>query len=881
MNSARFLFCILPGLLFISFFLTDSGLCATGYEGKCGLLPDDLIMEKRLGFDVIEFEDAAYTAQPGAPCLPFFQFHVALPAGALLQGVEIEAMKVQKLEGIFDIMPVSKPLPIGAAPKGKALKKKLAIYEQNEDYPGIYAEVKDSWDLAGQDFVTLHIYPVQYNPVTGKVSIATSLEYKVVYQKNKYAHQESFNFSDKVKTQYLARMGSLAVNPEEVHIDSGIVQSAHSGLEPENCEYVIITIPDYASHFQPLADWRNAMGIPAKIVDTDWLYETFPGDTDQDRIRNFVKDAHSVWGAVYFLIGGDTKIIPTHKRKISGTNIPNDTYYADFDDDWKYEVYVGRACADSTDEIATFVGKVLAYETSPPDDFGNTVFFMGFDLDNATHGEKCKNTIKDNWISVDTELATEYDTEGGGHENDVKDYLNQGYNLVNHIDHCNTGILGVGSHHHNTYLSTAEARACTNGTRLSNLYSTGCYAGNYPKNCWGEHFVMDDQGGITFVGNSRNGWYQKGNTNTLSNKYDQKWWEALFTDNAYRAGETLAASLNKFHPFNSTYRYIYTGLNLFGDPALHLWKKNPDEMTVLHAEEINVGSQCFLVEVDGAEGSVGGALVCLMKEGDVYRYGLTDSQGVAHLWIDPAAYGNMTVTVTAQDCKKYQGLVNVTSSTPMIPHIAGISPNFGPDVGGTTVTVEGRYFSHDVPMTVRVGPNECTDVEVLSPLEVRCVTPEGVYGYRTVWIENEHGRDSLTKGFFYFPTAGDPFNGTDIATSPLKIPENEDPEAYTPVTLIASGTPSAPFLIFYSQSGGPLQTPFGQAGLDLPIRPLFASVLNGQGFALMPIKVPHYWGGFFDLYIHILGIGTSGKPVWSFGGNNPNHTGSVWFHLEY
>ena len=49
-----------------------------------------------------------------------------------------------------------------------------------------------------------------------------------------------------------------------------------------------------------------------------------------------------------------------------------------------------------------------------------------------------------------------------------------------------------------------------------------CHAG--PRTCWGERFVRDDQGGITFMGNSRYGWYSPGNTNLLSFKYDQMIW---------------------------------------------------------------------------------------------------------------------------------------------------------------------------------------------------------------------------------------------------------------------------------------------------------------------------------------------------------------------
>ena len=38
--------------------------------------------------------------------------------------------------------------------------------------------------------------------------------------------------------------------------------------------------------------------------------------------------------------------------------------------------------------------------------------------------------------------------------------------------------------------------------------------------------------------------------------------------------------------------------------------------------------------------------------------------------------------------------------------------------------------------------------------------------------------------------------------------------------------------------------------------------------------------GPLDLYIHSLGFDGAGKVVWAEGGNNPNGTGSVWYHLN-
>jgi len=92
--------------------------------------------------------------------------------------------------------------------------------------------------------------------------------------------------------------------------------------------------------------------------------------------------------------------------------------------------------------------------------------------------------------------------------------------------------------------------------------------------------------------------------------------------------------------------------------------------------------------------------------------------------------------------------------------------------------------------------------------------------------------------------------------------------------------PSSLYIAFYSAGGGPLPTPFGIAGLDHPMIGILAAGLNEQGYDLLPVVPPAGWAGFKDFYIHVLGMSVTGKPVWATGGNNPNGSGSIWFHLK-
>lgn len=859
----------LLSVILLTLFAGSVALADT-YQGVIRFDPADLTIQEKLGFHTLELKDGASSVTVGAPAVPKKTINVALPTDAKVRGVKVIDVETRRLEGEFDIMPAAQPIHISGTKLENPFVKDDSIYGVNQDFPGAYAERVNTWDLAGQDFVSVAFYPVQYNPVSKKLSLATTIRFQIEYESSENPVRETYNYNDKNRAHVSKVLRRMAHNPEDVSMLPEFNPShASRALDPGDYEYVIVTTNSFSSGFQTLADWRNQMGMPAKVVTTSYIYSNYSG-TNQERIRAFIIDAAATWGTMFVLLGGDTNYIPHSSKTVMGDNIPNDTFYGDYDDDWKYEVYIGRASVNNTSQITTFVNKVLTYEKNPPNNYGNKVFFMAFDADAYTPDEECKIKIKNETIPSYALFVKEYDSESGGHESDVKNYMNQGQNLVNHIDHGETSSLGVGSYNHWSWLSTSEAQNFSNGTKYSNFYTVACEVAKYNSNCWAEYFVRDDQGGITFVGNSRYGWYTQGNTNTYSAKYDQLWWKELYNNNSYRAGETFAEHLNAYTPFDPTYKYIYTELNLFGDPALHLWTKNPTNMTVTHNSTVYTGPQNFTVNVKYLGTNIQGALVCAMKGTDVYAYGTTNASGNATLSISPATTGNMTVTVTAQNYKYYQGTVSVASgSNP--PTVSVINPNCGPMAGNTAVTVVGTNFTASPPMTVLIGGNPCTNVSVTNATTLTCNTPTGAEGWQNVQVSNLYGSDTLTgyDGFRYFPILTTPYNCTNKNTTSLDTPVD--------VVLIVSGNSNTPFLLYYSLGGGPLPSAFGTAGLDMPIYSLFMSDIGLLGYRYTNLSVPAGYGP-LTFYMQVLGMDGTGKPKFATGGGNPY--GSIEFNLN-
>jgi len=679
-------------------------LAAGDYTGVARFSADDLITARSAGFDTVMLGDADILFAVGSPALPCTMVNVALPGGATVTGVKSLGAEFVELDGTFDIMPCARPRRIGNEPQGNPFIKDTSVYGADARYPAETVEFVHTWDLAGQQFATLRVAPVQYNPVTGKLYLAKSVSYEVAYTVDPGFARQTYNFSERTRERTLENLQRMAANPGAVSIPAWNGAGSRA-LDPGNWEYVVVTTTSWENEFDTLLDHYTLTGLPATVVTTDYIYANYSGGSDAEKIRNFIIDAQAAWGTIYVLIGGDTDVVPYHKDEVGGDSIPNDTYYADYDYDWKCEVYVGRACVNSVSEIGNFISKTMDYMTDPPAGFGDEALMMGFDLDSATPSELLMEYILDHWKPSWLELYKEYDSETGDHEDDVKAYINAGKNLVDHSDHCNYSVLGVGSYRHGDHIYNSECQAFYNDGKWGLFNSLGCYTGAYDySDCWGEVWCNDtDGGGIIFVGNTRYGWYMPGGGGlSFSGLYNRKYFKAIWLEdwNFYHSGEAHCESKNLTFPDNGTERYIFTELNLYGDPAVPLWTKVPGTMTCTYGTTIDPGLQSFDIVVDAGGTPVADALVCLWKGDQVYERGVTDAAGCATLIISPQDAGNMKVTVTAQNQLPWMGDCTVTSSA--LPDLAVALA-----LNGTTFAFLD-YLTYDIEVANSSGSSKDT-----------------------------------------------------------------------------------------------------------------------------------------------------------------------------
>jgi hypothetical protein len=157
-----------------------------------------------------------------------------------------------------------------------------------------------------------------------------------------------------------------------------LVACAVSLLAADPPDTVVVCCESFVPALQPWLAHRREQGHCLQLLSND---------ASAEQLRKSIRRAAAGGALKYVVLVGDapsadagqplapTLSVPTHFVKAqvnihwgSEAEIASDNGYADLDDDGRPELAVGRITADSRDELAGMVEKILSYEKSP--DFG-------------------------------------------------------------------------------------------------------------------------------------------------------------------------------------------------------------------------------------------------------------------------------------------------------------------------------------------------------------------------------------------------------------------------------------------------------------------------------------------------------------------------------
>lgn len=301
-------------------------------------------------------------------------------AGELLQvpfdvglSAEVVDRKTKTLSG-YMVYPVQPPQRDDVAVSNFQIDR--ATYQAATAYPAAGAEAppQDVAVVRGHRVAVLRLHPLQYNPVTREVTVATMLEARLAFDHPAQLRRvprrlESRAFEDLLAASVLnykdARRFYDADGPDN---------------EPNGCDYLIIAADslydpkDTNGGIARLAHWKRRKGYRTRIVKVGAI----PGGNTAAAIRAYIQTAYDTWTPVptYVLLVGDSDTVVSaagmhHPDESSWTSpqpqVQSDLFYSMTDGtDYFPDIFIGRLSADTKQEVSDIVDKLLAYEQTPP-----------------------------------------------------------------------------------------------------------------------------------------------------------------------------------------------------------------------------------------------------------------------------------------------------------------------------------------------------------------------------------------------------------------------------------------------------------------------------------------------------------------------------------
>lgn len=361
----------------------------------------------------IEYSGIDFISEPSKPQLPVKYVRLVVPCNATNISVNCTygAATTQTLAN--KVIPAEIPQIIDeTASETPVIVEDSTVYGVDAQFPSVRAEVvSDGYFMGDNHVITVALYPMQYNPVSGQVTRYEGLTASVSYDLGADPINVIHQYNAKARNEDLEKLATMVENPQHVSEFSAMIagpnlvsgNTAQTSLE--HYEYTVITTRELKPAYKRLIALKRQKGYNAGVVCIEDLMNN-PGVNGGDSLLNkrgvltVIPDSAGVvrqylrrvqpLGTRYVLLGahkvpfryGDMgpdkdryNWIPSDwyfSELNANWNEDNDIYYGEEDYRKKWEnieiepdLYVGRLMADTQEEVINYTDKLFRYELNP------------------------------------------------------------------------------------------------------------------------------------------------------------------------------------------------------------------------------------------------------------------------------------------------------------------------------------------------------------------------------------------------------------------------------------------------------------------------------------------------------------------------------------
>jgi len=524
--------------------------------------------------------------------------------------------------------------------------------------------------------ISLFTQPISANPLLQQIKIKTELNVTVNFEgidpENALLNPPTISDHD------LDLLYDFSVLNYDLQVDTVIPPGGLEGTWYNN--YIILTADEFFYEIQPLVFWKTKKGCNVTVKKLSEIpgYSGTPADTSI--IREYLHDICEQYPPgswINVLLVGDEEAIPPHNAYPHPIiyYIHSDHYYAClFGDDEIEDIFLGRLCVTTNEQVANLIHKISSYERNPKSSWNKTKVLLvaTWNYNHTTWYQENKIEIREDCFSVDPPPYHEHygDIDVGT----MRMQLNTiGIGLVNYRGHGGTAIwfnqpdppdIGWTTYDIHNQLSNTDKYplvlnvTCSNGQIQSDI------------ECMVEAWTNSSKKGAVGA---------LGATRPCETNYafdlDKEIFYYLYHHMAeyaqsYPIGGAILTGRNKLIADGSTWAVANARMYLWiGDPDLTCWRTEWGNLQVSHPASILWKQpQTITVNVkrwDGLQNwiPVKGARVCLYKsDEDIHKNILTDNDGNATTTITTQYTGDIFVTVTYSNCHPYEGICRVKTT---------------------------------------------------------------------------------------------------------------------------------------------------------------------------------------------------------------------------
>ncbi|MCK4428499.1 MAG: hypothetical protein KAW16_08460, partial [candidate division Zixibacteria bacterium] len=550
-------------------------------------------------YQVITIPGGGILTHVGEPQVPLVCRFVVLPPTS---GVRVDVIEEQKevLSETFMLYPFQEPAIRSGEQEPQEFKLDEIIYSQNKPFPGKIVEAGQISILRDLRLAPIIFYPVQFNPQTGEVVVYKKIIVEIKFEGE--GENPKLNPTNVLTRSFLKTYQRFVLNFDQVK----------GGLPVVDGSVLIITYDNFYDQVEPLAEWKHKRGLSTHLVN---LSDVGSSNTD---IYDYIYDAyHGPDPPEYVILVGDVQQIPTN----SGISCITDHKYVTVDgSDYFADIHIGRISVQTEAEAEHVITKTLNYRRNPY--MYETDWFLEAMTISGSDYVDDYNCLRCGFLMVDYANFTYFDSlwnsNGLDTPSQITTRLNDGRSWIAYFGH------GGSTAWYPSGFSNSNINALSNGEKLPSIVSVACNNGqfNVSGDCFAERWIKvgaigAEKGAVIIAAST------EGSSFFYSDTLSRGTFISYFADSNFHF--TAALNEGKMYmyqhfpegPGGTTERetQMYT---TFGDPELDPWSGVPADLEVTHPDVIVLGGAPFPVTVHLNGQPVEGALVCVMKDTEMY-----------------------------------------------------------------------------------------------------------------------------------------------------------------------------------------------------------------------------------------------------------------------